>query len=269
MSSSSRTASSCLSLLRQQSASSSSRATPSITTARQFSCTPSQSQAPTPRRVIPASHAAVNTQPPSTIIEQAERYPRHPLNAFFPLIEYEVPDLTAGYKKDGTPKQSRKVEGPAALNLEDDIRRSDGRRSWMASELRRKSSVELHQLWYILLIERNRLATSYEELKRTMGRNIASQLVEDRLSAKVRHVRKSMARIKLVLNERRIALTQAQHDARSGVVSAEEDVDQLEGVAAEEAAAIEEEAQAQADAPRENDASVVQKEEPVHINARP
>ena len=39
-------------------------------------------------------------------------------------------------------------------------------RSWTAPELRLKSFTELHQLWYILLRERNVLLTQREEARR-------------------------------------------------------------------------------------------------------
>ncbi|KAI0086517.1 mitochondrial 39-S ribosomal protein L47 (MRP-L47)-domain-containing protein [Irpex rosettiformis] len=73
-------------------------------------------------------------------------------------------------------------------------------RSWTAAELRRKSFKDLHTLWYVLLRERNLLATQREEARRAgiSYNRIAS-------ATKVFSVRKSMARIKYVLNERRLA----------------------------------------------------------------
>ncbi|TCD70539.1 54S ribosomal protein L4 mitochondrial [Steccherinum ochraceum] len=73
-------------------------------------------------------------------------------------------------------------------------------RSWTAAELRRKSFKDLHTLWYVLLRERNLLATQKEEARRLQ---IAVQRTP--ITAKVHRVRKSMARIKYVINERRLA----------------------------------------------------------------
>lgn len=73
-------------------------------------------------------------------------------------------------------------------------------RSWTASELRRKSFKDLHTLWYVLLRERNILATQKEEARRMGVRSTESlaAAVRDRLC------RKSMARLKYIINERRL-----------------------------------------------------------------
>ncbi|KAJ6559190.1 mitochondrial 39-S ribosomal protein L47 (MRP-L47)-domain-containing protein [Mycena vulgaris] len=73
-------------------------------------------------------------------------------------------------------------------------------RAWLASELRLKSFKDLHTLWYVLLRERNLLATQREEMRR-MG------MRKERITTGVdaAHCRKSMARIKAVINERRLA----------------------------------------------------------------
>ncbi|GAV99933.1 MRP-L47-domain-containing protein [Lentinula edodes] len=72
--------------------------------------------------------------------------------------------------------------------------------SWKASELRLKSFEDLHALWYILLRERNLLATQEEEVRR-LGVMKAVQTFNNQ----IRMCRKSMARIKYVMNERRLA----------------------------------------------------------------
>ncbi|KAI5122807.1 hypothetical protein M0805_000149 [Coniferiporia weirii] len=77
-------------------------------------------------------------------------------------------------------------------------------RSWNAVELRRKSFKDLHTLWYIVLRERNLLATQRAEAKRL---GVLDEYVEIR--EKDTRCRKTMARIKQVLNERRIAYEQA------------------------------------------------------------
>ncbi|KAJ4482058.1 mitochondrial 39-S ribosomal protein L47 (MRP-L47)-domain-containing protein, partial [Lentinula aciculospora] len=81
-----------------------------------------------------------------------------------------------------------------------EMARTRSGRSWKASELRLKSFEDLHTLWYILLRERNLLATQEEEVRR-LG---AMKLVQT-FNNQVRMCRKSMARIKYVMNERRLA----------------------------------------------------------------
>ncbi|EEB91445.1 hypothetical protein MPER_10188 [Moniliophthora perniciosa FA553] len=78
--------------------------------------------------------------------------------------------------------------------------RAQSGRSWKASELRLKSFQDLHTLWYVLLRERNVLATQKEEVRR-----IGAMPVLTAFRYKTRQVKKSMARIKYVMNERRLA----------------------------------------------------------------
>ncbi|KWU42912.1 MRP-L47-domain-containing protein, partial [Rhodotorula sp. JG-1b] len=78
-------------------------------------------------------------------------------------------------------------------------------RSWTAPELRLKSFTELHQLWYILLRERNVLLTQREEARRLRVDLSGYTAVPDKL----RLCQKSMARIKQVISERRHAALQA------------------------------------------------------------
>ncbi|KAI9245830.1 mitochondrial 39-S ribosomal protein L47 (MRP-L47)-domain-containing protein [Phascolomyces articulosus] len=70
-------------------------------------------------------------------------------------------------------------------------------RAWKASELRLKSFDDLHKLWYVLLKERNVLATQREEAKRL---GINKQIWSN--AGRLKKCQKSMARIKYVLNER-------------------------------------------------------------------
>ncbi|KAI9256902.1 mitochondrial 39-S ribosomal protein L47 (MRP-L47)-domain-containing protein [Sporodiniella umbellata] len=70
-------------------------------------------------------------------------------------------------------------------------------RSWKAKELRQKSFEDLHKLWYVLLKERNLLATQKHEASRL---NIPTQTWTNR--GRMMKCQKSMARIKCVLNER-------------------------------------------------------------------
>ncbi|KAJ3791220.1 mitochondrial 39-S ribosomal protein L47 (MRP-L47)-domain-containing protein [Lentinula aff. detonsa] len=78
--------------------------------------------------------------------------------------------------------------------------RTRSSRAWKASELRLKSFEDLHTLWYILLRERNLLATQEEEVRR-----LGATKVVLAFNTQVRACRKSMARIKYVMNERRLA----------------------------------------------------------------
>ncbi|KAL1950257.1 hypothetical protein VTO73DRAFT_5381 [Trametes versicolor] len=73
-------------------------------------------------------------------------------------------------------------------------------RAWTAPELRRKSFKDLHTLWYVVVRERNLLATQQAEMRRMGANEQASGLW-----AKAYRCRKTMARIKYVINERRVA----------------------------------------------------------------
>ncbi|RDB18006.1 54S ribosomal protein L4, mitochondrial [Hypsizygus marmoreus] len=109
----------------------------------------------------------------------------HGLYAFFRQKDEENLIGDAKYEVVETPEKMQKETG----------------RAWKASELRLKSFSDLHTLWYILLRERNLLATQKEETRRMGVTNTESQVSLNR----VHQCRKSMARIKAVINERRLA----------------------------------------------------------------
>ncbi|KAB5589043.1 Ribosomal protein subunit L4 [Ceratobasidium theobromae] len=110
-------------------------------------------------------------------------------------------------------------------------------RAWLASELRRKSFKDLHTLWYVLARERNLLATQAQEAHR-LGFDI--KLFSNTFRRDMR-CRKSMARIKQVLNERRLAYDQAVHLHKCGVTG-----EQIEAADAKAAARAEAEKARQA-----------------------
>eukprot|EP00045_Choanoeca_perplexa_P003778 m.33347 g.33347 ORF g.33347 m.33347 type:complete len:284 (+) comp12225_c0_seq1:25-876(+) len=74
-------------------------------------------------------------------------------------------------------------------------------RRWLARDLRMKSDEDLHKLWYVLLMEKNKLLTIKHECKR-QGYLIPRP---DRF----RKVRKSMEALKFVVREREVARKQA------------------------------------------------------------
>ncbi|KAJ2161579.1 54S ribosomal protein L4 mitochondrial [Coemansia sp. RSA 552] len=87
-------------------------------------------------------------------------------------------------------------------------------RAWAASELRQKSWEELQQLWYMVLKERNVLASQKEECNR-LG------ITAEYFSNVGRDVkcRKTMARIRTVLGERQIAWEKAQQGVEAATQS--------------------------------------------------
>ena len=80
-----------------------------------------------------------------------------------------------------------------SLSLSFSLSLSTGR-AWTAADLRTKSWDDLHALWYVLLKERARLDASADAAR--------SARVRPANPARAAKVRKSMARIKLVLSER-------------------------------------------------------------------
>ncbi|GAA5865501.1 hypothetical protein JCM1840_001419 [Sporobolomyces johnsonii] len=169
------------------STSASSLAAPSSSLLRLFSSAPSRSAASTANR--PKRDATTYGLPPRM---NRKDWPKkdetntdaHPLWRFFHNKEsLEVPDKRNDYSS----------------------------RSWSALELRRKSFTELHQLWYVLLRERNVLLTQREEARRLRVDLSGFTAVPEKL----RMVQKSMARIKQVISERRHAAIEAAEILRA------------------------------------------------------
>lgn len=70
-------------------------------------------------------------------------------------------------------------------------------RAWSASELRLKSFSDLHKLWFVLIKEKNMLLTERELHRVSHGQYRFSKPV------RLKKVKKSLARIKFVLAERK------------------------------------------------------------------
>jgi len=85
------------------------------------------------------------------------------------------------------------------LEAKDDTVDYSGR-AWSAAEIRRKSFKDLHTLWYVVLRERNLLETQFLEAKRLGALKDMTPIKKHILRC-----RKTMARIKYVINERRLA----------------------------------------------------------------
>ncbi|KAL1412778.1 54S ribosomal protein L4 mitochondrial [Vanrija albida] len=122
----------------------------------------------------------------------------HPLWAFF-----HVPPAAL---RKVAPKAQFPPDMGSLDRLDDEAASLASGRSWTAAELRLKSFEDLHTLWYVLLRERNVLATQREERRRAA---IPPGYGGEVLTKRGFRCRKSMARIKYVLNERRLALIAA------------------------------------------------------------
>ena len=114
-----------------------------------------------PKPTKPASQCQPSLPPtPKTQLEQIKAYPAHPLLQFFRTRSHELTDKSLGgpaafeeASKDSLAAPKYFVNLPHAVHQSDLGRTSDSR-SWLASELRLKSSKDLHTLWYVLLMER-------------------------------------------------------------------------------------------------------------------
>ena len=85
---------------------------------------------------------------------------------------------------------------PARFMPEDKAKDEASGREWQARELRLKSFDDLHALWYVLLKEKNMLLTEKHAAR--------ANRVKMRSPHRIGQVRRTMARIKLVLSERAI-----------------------------------------------------------------
>ncbi|PPQ69613.1 hypothetical protein CVT24_001369 [Panaeolus cyanescens] len=160
-------------------------------------------------QIVPASQGALPPVPAgqgqSQLFEETKTKPRpvhqkvpvredHGLYAFFRRQPGDDLEGEARYEVFETPEQGQLMSG----------------RAWRAAELRNKSFRELHTLWYVALREKNLLATQKEEVRRMGVTNPDLQVPAE----KVRQCRKTMARIKAVINERRLAYQGAVEIAR-------------------------------------------------------
>ncbi|WWC64567.1 mitochondrial 54S ribosomal protein uL29m [Kwoniella dejecticola CBS 10117] len=159
-----------------------------------------------PARTIPVAlpngDPEPTTYPPSKEYYDsvdAQKQAKHPLWQFFHLPTHARARISQSQNKP-----------PAEMGSLEPLTRDDANlhsgRSWTAAELRQKSFQDLHTLWYVLLKERNVLATQKEERRRL---NIGQRVDGELLTRRAFRCRKTMARIKYVLNERRLGLIAA------------------------------------------------------------
>lgn len=160
---------------------------------RSFSSSAAVCQAPIPPATKPASQSQPSLPPvPKTQLEQIRQYPAHPLLQFFRTQRYQITDKALGgtsateVTDKATSDVKSYVELPQSV-LVSDLAKDSHSRAWLASELRLKSSADLHTLWYVLLMERNRLATAWEEIRR-VGLRQSAHLLDQNLQKKTHRV---------------------------------------------------------------------------------
>ncbi|KAJ2373668.1 54S ribosomal protein L4 mitochondrial [Coemansia sp. RSA 2607] len=110
------------------------------------------------------------------------------------------------------------------------VSRDQTGRAWSASELRQKSWEDLQKLWYVVLKERNVLASQKEETQRL---GIPAQFFSNK--ARIIKCKKTMARIKSVLTEREIAWRKASEENSTASTEAANSVTEKEPVEAKTA----------------------------------
>lgn len=132
---------------------------------RTFSTSTASCARTLPRPVATRPASQKDTSIPSDVYLLTKEYPRHPLLAFFNFSQRTI-------RESPESTQTKDVMIPAALSTED-ISKESSSRSWLAPELRTKSSLELHQLWYKCLMERNKVQTTVAELQRTSASKLA------------------------------------------------------------------------------------------------
>jgi len=81
--------------------------------------------------------------------------------------------------------------------MSDERKRPQTGRAWEAEELRLKSNDDLHKLWYVFLIEKNKLKSD-----RLIATQMGQEFYGD-VSHNLMKIRKSMARLLTVVNERK------------------------------------------------------------------
>ncbi|KAH7336769.1 mitochondrial 39-S ribosomal protein L47 (MRP-L47)-domain-containing protein [Rhizoctonia solani] len=162
---------------------------------------PSAKQRAIPSRVFPPAETPSGHLRPDLKVEVDEK---HGLYGFFRAVRDEV----SGVNEYETIVPRHRVNDYSG-------------RPWLASELRRKSFKDLHTLWYVLARERNLLATQASEARR-MG--VDARLFTN-VSKRDLRCRKSMARIKQVLNERRLAYDDAVKLFKEGVTPEPESIE--------------------------------------------